>query len=79
MLMTTGGLSIRIKASDVRETGRSAQGVKLLSLKEGESLQDIALVVPDADGSSEDSEGEDSEEAGESNTDEAADTSGGEE
>lgn len=52
MMMTNGGLSIRIKAASVRETGRSAQGVKLLSLKEGEKLQGIARVIPDADGPS---------------------------
>lgn len=54
MLMTNGGLSIRIKVDQVRETGRSAQGVKLLTLKEGEKLQGIARVVPDADDSSDD-------------------------
>jgi DNA gyrase subunit A len=47
MLMTSGGQSIRIRAATVRETGRNAQGVKLLTLKEGELLQDIARVVPD--------------------------------
>jgi len=44
MLMTTGGQSIRIRVSDVRETGRNAQGVKLVTLKEEEKLQDIAPV-----------------------------------
>ncbi|MBK1834837.1 DNA gyrase subunit A [Roseibacillus ishigakijimensis] len=57
MLMTNGGLSIRIKVDQVRETGRSAQGVKLLTLKEGEKLQGIARVIPDADSSLEE-EGE---------------------
>ena len=45
MLMTTGGQSVRIRAEEVRETGRAAQGVKLVTLKEGELLQDIARVV----------------------------------
>ncbi len=49
MLMTSGGLSIRIRVQEVRETGRNAQGVKLLSMKEGERLQDIAKVIPDGD------------------------------
>ena len=44
MLMTTGGQSIRIRVSDVRETGRNAQGVKLVTLNNGEKLQDIAPV-----------------------------------
>ena len=47
MLMTSDGQSIRIRCSDVRETGRAAQGVKLVSLKGGEKLQDIARVMPD--------------------------------
>ena len=44
MLMTTGGQSIRIRVSDVRETGRNAQGVKLVTLNDEEKLQDIAPV-----------------------------------
>ena len=44
MLMTTGGQSIRIRVSDVRETGRNAQGVKLVTLSADEKLQDIAPV-----------------------------------
>jgi DNA gyrase subunit A len=58
MLMTSGGQSIRIRVSEVREAGRNTMGVKLLSLKEGEKLQDIARVIPDA----EDEESEDSDE-----------------
>ena len=66
MLMTDGGQSIRIRVSDVRETGRNAQGVKLVTLNEGEKLQAVARVMPDdeADEESEDGEmeiGEDSE------------------
>jgi DNA gyrase subunit A len=45
MLMTTGGQSIRIRCSEVRETGRNAQGVKLVTLRGNEKLQDIAKVV----------------------------------
>ncbi len=47
MLMTSGGQSIRIRVSEVREAGRNTQGVKLLTLREGEKLQDIARVIPD--------------------------------
>ena len=49
MLMTSTGQSIRIRVKEIRETGRNAQGVKLLTLKEGEKLQDISLVIPDGD------------------------------
>jgi DNA gyrase subunit A len=47
--MTSTGQSIRIRVNEIRETGRNAQGVKLLTLKEGEKLQDISLVIPDGD------------------------------
>ncbi|MFK7911321.1 MAG: DNA gyrase subunit A, partial [Akkermansiaceae bacterium] len=47
MLMTSVGQSIRIRCADVRETGRAAQGVKLVTLNDAENLQDIARVVPD--------------------------------
>ena len=67
MLMTSGGQSIRIRVSEVREAGRNTMGVKLLSLKKGEKLQDIARVIPDAD--EEDSEDSDASDAdGESPT-----------
>ncbi len=49
MLMTSSGQSIRIRASEIRETGRNAQGVKLLTLKDKEKLQDISRVIPDGD------------------------------
>jgi len=59
MLMTSTGQSIRIRVNEIRETGRNAQGVKLLTLKEGEKLQDISLVIPDGDDSpSDDASGE---------------------
>ena len=47
MLMTTKGQSVRIRVSDIRETGRNAQGVKLMGLNEGETIQDVATVVAD--------------------------------
>lgn len=58
MMMTSKGQSIRIKVSEIRETGRNAQGVKLVTLKEGEALQDIARVIPDEDGGEEGEDGE---------------------
>ena len=61
MLMTSGGQSIRIRCADVRETGRAAQGVKLVTLKDGESLQDIARVVPDDEEEPEESEAQEAD------------------
>jgi len=65
MLMTDRGQSIRIRVSDVRETGRNAQGVKLVRLNEGEKLQAVARVMPDDDpeGESDELEGEPESEA----------------
>ena len=45
MLMTNKGQSVRIRVSEIRETGRNAQGVRLMNLGEGELVQDVASVV----------------------------------
>src|SRR6266481_1495228 len=50
MLITTGGQMVRIRVSEVRETGRNTMGVKLMDLREGETLQDIAPVVSQEEG-----------------------------
>ncbi|MEG2809201.1 MAG: DNA gyrase subunit A [Akkermansia sp.] len=47
MLMTTAGQSVRIKVGTIRETGRVAQGVKLVTLNGREVIQDISIVIPD--------------------------------
>jgi DNA gyrase subunit A len=49
MLITTGGQMVRIRVSEVRETGRNTMGVKLMDLRENETLQDIAPVVSQED------------------------------
>ena len=53
MLITTGGVLIRSKVTQVRETGRSAQGVRLINLDDGTKLAGIEKVIE-----SEDEEGE---------------------
>jgi DNA gyrase subunit A len=45
MLITTKGQMVRTRVKEIRETGRNAMGVKLLTLREGEKLQAIAPVV----------------------------------
>jgi DNA gyrase subunit A len=45
--MTNTGQSVRIPVNQIREAGRNTQGVKLISLREGELLQDIARVLSD--------------------------------
>ena len=47
MIMTTAGQSVRLKVESVRETGRNAQGVKLITLDKKERIQDISLVIAD--------------------------------
>ena len=47
MIMTSGGQSVRLKVDTVRSTGRATQGVKLITLKEGEQIQDITLMIDD--------------------------------
>ncbi len=56
MLMTNTGQSVRIPVDQIRETGRNAQGVRLINLKEGEALQDVARVPRDDSGDSGDSD-----------------------
>ena len=45
MLITNKGQMVRTRVREIRETGRNAQGVKLIDLKSGEKLQAIAPVV----------------------------------
>jgi DNA gyrase subunit A len=45
MLLTTKGQSIRTRVKEIRETGRGAKGVKLLTLAEGDSILSIARIV----------------------------------
>ena len=45
MLITNKGKMVRTRVSEIRETGRNAQGVKLIDLRENEILQGIAPVV----------------------------------
>ncbi len=54
MLITTGGVLIRTRVAEVRETSRAAQGVRLINLDDGEFLVGIEKVAeteedPDAD------------------------------
>ena len=45
MLITSGGVLIRTKVEQVRETGRAAQGVRLINLDEGTTLVSIERVA----------------------------------
>jgi len=45
MLITSGGVLIRTKVEQIRETGRAAAGVKLINLDEGETLVSLECVA----------------------------------
>ena len=45
MLITSGGVLIRTKVDQIRETGRAAAGVKLINLDEGETLVSLERVA----------------------------------
>jgi DNA gyrase subunit A len=45
MLITTGGVLIRTRVAEVREQGRSTQGVRLIHLEEGERLAGLEKIV----------------------------------
>jgi DNA gyrase subunit A len=45
VIITSGGILIRTAVNSIRETGRSAIGVKLIDLGENEKLVDVALVT----------------------------------
>ena len=52
MIITQQGKITRLDASQVRETGRSAQGVKLIALEEGDQVSAAGLVEAEANGDS---------------------------
>jgi DNA gyrase subunit A len=50
MLITTGGVLIRTRVSEIREMGRATQGVTLINVDEGTKLSGLQRVVEsDAD------------------------------
>ena len=49
MLITTGGVLIRTRISEVREQGRSTQGVRLINLDDGEKLAGVEKILESED------------------------------
>ncbi len=45
MLITTGGVLIRTRVSEIREMGRSTQGVRLINLDDGEKLAGLERII----------------------------------
>ena len=57
MLVTDRGQTLRTKVAEIRETGRNAQGVRLMNVEEGERIVAIEAFAehegPDANGEGE--------------------------
>jgi DNA gyrase subunit A len=53
VIISTQGMVIRQSIKDIRLMGRNTQGVRVIRLSEGDSIADIAKVVPEEEGSSE--------------------------
>jgi len=45
MLITTGGVLVRTRVSEIREMGRATQGVTLINIDEGTHLAGVQRVV----------------------------------
>jgi DNA gyrase subunit A len=48
MIVSQNGKMIRIESAEIRQSGRSAQGVKLVSLEEGDKVA-AASVIPETE------------------------------
>ena len=49
MIINKSGIAIRMQVEDLRVMGRATQGVKVISLKEGDSIAAVAKVMKDDD------------------------------
>lgn len=47
MIINKSGLTIRIEASEIRPTGRATQGVRLINLRDNDSIADVTLIKED--------------------------------
>ncbi|MBK9096755.1 MAG: DNA gyrase subunit A [bacterium] len=53
VIISTKGMVIRQSMKDIRIMGRATQGVRVIRLKDGDSIADIAKVVPEENGEEE--------------------------
>jgi len=53
MVITRHGVIIRLPVNDMRVIGRNTQGVKIINLDEGDTVQDVARVVKEDEGGEE--------------------------
>jgi DNA gyrase subunit A len=58
MVITRGGVIIRLPVNDIRVIGRNTQGVKMINLDNGDTVQDVARVVNEEEGGDEEPTGD---------------------
>jgi len=63
MLITSGGVLIRTRVNEIREMGRSTQGVTLINLGEGEKLSGLQTIMDRDDDNGENGNGSNGHEA----------------
>ncbi len=63
MIINQSGLTIRMAVADIREAGRATQGVKLINIKEGDTIAAVSVVA----GASEEKTAEEATETTEQN------------
>ena len=63
MIINRSGLTIRMAVSDTRVAGRATQGVKLISLREGDAISAVSVVAKSEDEPEEEAVGTESAEA----------------
>lgn len=56
VIMTVQGMVIRQSVNDMRVMGRNTQGVRVIRLNDGDSIVDIAKIIPDEDNNGNDEE-----------------------
>ena len=49
VVVTQGAITIRISADEIRVSGRSSSGVKLINLHEGDIISSVSRVIGGAD------------------------------
>ncbi len=70
MVINRSGITIRVPVSDIRVTGRATQGVKLINLRNNDSIAAVSQVrVDDEEQNNKDDQGENSENSDTSETD----------
>ena len=53
MLITEKGMIVRSPVKDIRSTGRSTQGVRLMRVESGDKIASVAKIVPEEEGEAE--------------------------